>query len=54
MAGSGRFTFVFSEREASLIAEALELVSDQPTASTYFDADDFRIMAHRIDQRLAW
>jgi hypothetical protein len=52
MAGSGRFTFIFTEREASIIAEALETAADQ--RSDYFKTDDFRIMAHRIDDRLAW
>lgn len=52
MAGSGRFTFIFTEREASLIAEALETAAG--SGSEYFRADDFRIMAHRIDDRLAW
>ena len=50
---SGKFTFVFNERDASAIAEALELAADNG-GSEHFTADLFQTLALRVDERLQW
>ena len=57
---SNGFTFKFSERDLSILAEACEMVADllqegrvDPPRSG-FDRHDFDDMAVRLDRRLQW
>lgn len=55
------FTFKFSERELSIIQDALDLVAEQHEhlsvfawATTTFEASDFGNMAAQVAERLAY
>lgn len=55
MAGSGKFTFTFSERELSLLADAAEVCARFDTVvGTVFTRAEFQDMAHRLDERMHW
>lgn len=55
MAGSGQFTFVFSEKDLSLLADAAEVCARFDTVvGTTFTRSEFQDMAHRLDERLHW
>ena len=54
MAGSGKFTFVFTERDLSLLAEAAEVVAEYGVNGSTFTRAEFQDMAHRLDERMHW
>lgn len=53
MAGSGKFTFVFTERDLCAIAEALEAAADSG-GTEHFTADLHQHLALQVDERLHW
>lgn len=54
MAGSGKFTFTFTEKDLSLLAEALETVAEYGIGGSMFTRTEFGEMARRLDERLHW
>lgn len=51
--GTNAFTFTFTERELSLLAEAAEYAGwALATNTTVFTREDFMAMAARLDERL--
>ena len=53
MAGSGKFTFVLSERELSMLADACEVAADSGGTSMWSPIT-FNDMARTLDRRLQW
>lgn len=52
MAGSGKFTFVLSERDLCVIADALDMATDSNRYVGAFTRSDFANLAKTIDERL--
>jgi hypothetical protein len=52
---TNRFTFVLSEREVSIILDALDLtIGHDPLDRTGFTRDDFADMSALLAERIAW
>lgn len=49
---TGRFTFVFTEKELSLLADATELAAMTGVNGSAFTRQDFSEMTARLDERL--
>lgn len=54
MSGSGKFTFILTEREVSAMLDALDAAAVQPPADTKFRADYFADLAGMVNARLSW
>lgn len=52
MAGSGKFTFTFTEKDLSLLAEAVETVAEYGINGSVFTRTEFAEMARQLDERL--
>ena len=51
---TGKFVFTFSERELSIIEEALETCAKFGGTSETFNTTDYRDMSDSIGERLAY
>ena len=54
MSGSGKFTFVLTEREVSAMLDALDAAVEQPPAGSTFGRDYFADLAGMVNVRLSW
>ena len=48
------FTFKFTERQLSILQDALDHAVEGNVATPYFDTDDFAEMAGEVAERLAY
>lgn len=51
---TGKFTFIFSERELSILQDALDCAVESNLSTEHFDTDDFAALAMEVSERLAW
>lgn len=51
---TGRFTFVVSEKEASILLDAVEQSMVCPPTDSVFSQEDFAEVAAMLAERLAW